>query len=427
MSANSDACPGPTIRFLATWHQDADELSKDSGKRRLSGRIHILGLGNVGSFVAHSLASRPSPPPVTLLLHNSNLYQSWLQRKKCIEITTNELDDIKTGFDVNVFNDQTWHSVPYWNKDGTAENSNNEISTMAQDVDADEALAQSAQNDERIECLVVAVKAPVTVAALKSVKHRLTPDSTVLFLQNGMGTIDEVNDQVFPDPRNRPHYMCGIMSHGLLHRKEPFQVAHTGVGTTILGSIPPINTLSSVDRDIDWAPSTKYLMRTLTLTPPLVAVAETPTALRLYQLEKLAMNSVINPLTAIMGCKNGELLYNYSFTRIMRLLLIEISSVICALPELQGVPGIESRFSPERLRMMVTQLANKTAANNSSMLQDIKSRKQTEIEYMNGYIVRRGEELGIKCMVNYTIKHLVLARSLQAKNKESAAVPIDLL
>ncbi|KAE8379224.1 2-dehydropantoate 2-reductase [Aspergillus bertholletiae] len=352
---------------------------------------------------------------------------SWLERKKCLSINTNGLDDVKTGFDVNVLNEKTWYSVPYWNQDGTAENCNDSTDKYTEGAGNEELLTQSAE-EERIECLIVAVKAPVTVAAMASIKRRLTPDSTVLFLQNGMGTIDELNEKVFRDPRQRPHYMSGVISHGLARRKEPFQVSHTGVGTTILGSVLPADAVSPANEgDIDWAPSTKYLLRTLTLTPPLVAVAETPSSLRLYQLEKLAMNCVINPLTAIMNCKNGELLYNYSFTRIMRLLLAEISSVICALPELQGVPGIESRFSPERLRMMVTQLANKTAKNHSSMLQDVLSRNTTEIEYMNGYIVRRGEELGIKCVVNYMMKHLVLAKRLQTKQAESGAIPIDLL
>jgi 2-dehydropantoate 2-reductase len=158
-----------------------------------------------------------------------------------------------------------------------------------------------------------------------------------------------------------------------------------------------------------------------------VAVAETPSSLLLYQLEKLALNAIINPLTALMDCENGEILYNYSFTRVMRMLLIEISSVICALPELQGIPGIENRFAPERLRSMVTKLANQTAKNTSSMLADVRSGKTTEIEYINGYIVRRGEELGIKCAVNYMIKHLVLAKQQMVKQRVSGAIPIDVL
>ncbi|KAL4924918.1 ketopantoate reductase family protein [Aspergillus undulatus] len=385
-------------RLASTWTQIVDEASGESGRRRLSGRIHILGVGNVGTFVAHSLASRPSPPPITLLLNGTNVYSAFQRRKQCLTINSIGLDDHKKGFDVNVLtNNGVWLSIPY------RENA-----------------------DEPIECLIVSVKAPATVKALASVRHRLMPDSTVLFIQNGMGVIDDVNEKVFPDPRQRPHYMLGIVSHGLAQRTGRFHVTHTGVGTTILGPVSPQSLRSKNEKEPVWAPSTKYLLRTMTLTPPLAAVAEPPSSITLYQLEKLAMNSVINPLTALMNCRNGELLYNYSFTRVVRLLLFEISSVICNLPELQSVPGVESRFSPERLRWMVTQLANKTAKNDSSMLQDVRAGRTTEIEFLNGYIVRRGEELGIKCVVNYMIQHLILAKHIQSRRDESTAIPIDI-
>ncbi|KAL4740215.1 ketopantoate reductase PanE/ApbA C terminal-domain-containing protein [Aspergillus similis] len=397
--ASLQVCPK---RLASTWTQDVDEIARESGQRRLSGRIHILGVGNIGTFVAHSLASRPSPPPITLLMHNQEVYQTFQKRKQTLAINSLGLDDNKTGFDVNVLSDGTWRSIPY-------------VNTKEEEA-------------EQIECLIVSVKAPATVSALESVRHRLTPKSTVLFIQNGMGVIDAVNERVFPDPGQRPHYMLGIVSHGLAQRSGRFHVTHTGVGTTILGPVPSQSSgrSASLGKASDWAPSTKYLLRTLTLTPPLVAVAEPPSSIMLYQLEKLAMNSIINPLTALMDCRNGELLYNYSFTRVMRLLLLEISSVICSLPELQGIPGVESRFSPERLRWMVTQLASKTAKNHSSMLQDMRANRTTEIEFLNGYIVRKGEELGIKCVVNYTIKHLVLAKQRESRRQESSIIPIDI-
>ncbi|KAL2831221.1 ketopantoate reductase PanE/ApbA C terminal-domain-containing protein [Aspergillus cavernicola] len=410
-------------RLASTWMQDAHEMSGTLG---LSGRIHILGVGNIGTFVAHSLASRPSPPPITLLMHHAGAYSSWLSRKECLTIQSNGLDDSKTGFDVNVFHEGTWRSLPFGNKedDGLPVERLSISENIARRI-AD--LPNSEEDKEPIECLIVSVKAPVTAMALENVCHRLTPQSTVLFLQNGMGAIEEINEKVFPDPSRRPHYMFGIISHGLYY-KEHFYITQAGVGTMILGPELPRNSesLALNDKEPEWAPSTKYLLRTLTLTPPLVAVAEPSSSLLLHQLEKLAMNSIINPLTVLLNCHNGDLLYNYSITRVMRLLLFEISSVICSLPELQGIPGIESRFSPERLRGMAMQLANKTAKNKSSMLQDVLAGKVTEIEYMNGYIVRRGEELGIKCVVNYMIKHLVIAKQQGLKRKESTAIPFDL-
>lgn len=407
--------------------QDTDEVARETGTRPLSGRIHLLGIGNVGSFVAHSLAGRQFPPPMTLLLHHSNVYRSWISKKECIAINVNGLDDVKSGFDVNVksSDSDTWYSLP-WDKDGTPEERDRTLSEKLRDGNIEKSLAQSEVDDSTIECAVVTVKANQTVRAVSSISNRLNRDSTILLLQNGMGTIDELNEKVFPDPSNRPHYMTGIFSHGL-YQMSPFQVVHTGIGTTVLSPAPSREVVATAgDNDADWAPTTKYLLRTLTLTPPLVAFAETPSSIIQYQLEKLAMNAVINPLTSLMECKNGEILYNYKFTRVMRLLLIEISSVILALPEVQGIPGIEARFDPERLRWMAVQLASKTRHNMSSMLQDMLSGKATEIEYINGYIVRRGEELGIKCVVNFMIKEMVQARVALLHQRESGAVPMDL-
>ncbi|KAJ5819806.1 2-dehydropantoate 2-reductase [Penicillium riverlandense] len=393
--------------------QDVDEIARETNKPRLSGRVHILGLGNVGCFVAHSLAWRQSPPPITLMLHNPEFYEDFLRKKSCISINTNGLDDIKTGFDVNVFHNNSWRSIAYGSD---ADRKPNE---------APDILASAEKDEGHIECLVATVKANHTVNALKTVSHRLTADSTICILQNGMGTMDLLNREVFPDPATRPKYLMGIVSHGLM-RAEKFLIRHMGVGTTILAPVARSNVPANpAESDTSWAPTTKYLLRLLTLTPQLVAVAERPTELIQYQLEKLAVNCVVNPLTALMDCKNGELLGHLSLTRVMRLLLFEISSVICALPELQGIPGLEERFSPERLRKMAVNIMYKTRENSSSMLQDVQSARVTEIEFLNGYIVRRGEELGIKPVLNYTMMNLVKGKSFLAQARNDSAIPID--
>ncbi|QGA21255.1 hypothetical protein EYB26_008965 [Talaromyces marneffei] len=411
------------------WVYRENEEVETPDKGSLSGRIHILGMGNIGCFVAHSLASRMTRPLITLLLHNRDMYERWLQRKQTIRLMTNGSDDNKTGFDVNVLDNKTWYSMPYWDERNprlSPEEEEENYTSQLETNDAPSSEVDDFTDDEKIECLIVTTKAPLTVKALSSVSHRLTPDSTVLFLQNGMGVIDEVNEKVFPDPSDRPHYLQGIISHGV-KMKKPFHIEYTGLGTTSIG-----NVLSSIPTTTDgkpsntpWAPSTKYLARTLTLTAPLVAVAKSPIAILQDQLEKLAMNCVINPLTALLDVKNGELLYNYHMTRSMRMLLAEISTVICALPELDGVPGVKERFSTERLKARVIKLANATAQNTSSMLQDVHAMKTTEIEYINGYIVRRGNELGIRCALNYIIMQLVLGRNQISKLREAGAVPLS--
>ncbi|KAJ5772153.1 hypothetical protein N7520_002682 [Penicillium odoratum] len=397
--------------------QDAEEASRETAKAPLSGRVHILGIGNVGSFIAHALASRQSRPPITLLLHSWAVYQSFRRKKKSIAIQYNGLDDIKTGFDVEVLSNGIWHEVL---KDEDKENVESEIPLdQVEDISTD-------VNYEHIECLIVASKASITKTAIKAVRHRLTKDSTIVLVQNGMGVVEMLNRSLFPDPENRPNYVQGIVSHGL-SRLDKFQISHRGVGTMIFAPVVTEETPALLaEEDTHWAPTTKYILRLLTLTPSLVATAETPAALLQYQLEKLAANCLINPLTALNDCTNGELLYIFDITRIMRLLLFEISSVIYALPELRGVPGIEERFSPERLRRITMNIASATSKNTSSMLQDVRSGSETEIDHMNGWIVRRGEELGIQCTLNYLVGLMVKSKMIVHQRRGNASIPLDI-
>lgn len=374
---------------------------------QMSGRVHILGLGNVGTFIAHSLASRQNSPPITLLLHSTDLLREFRRKKFSLAVNHRGMDEVKSGFDAEVYSHSEWHKV-------------------AQKYPIEEQEDFLGNTIEDIDCLIVCSKANVTEKAIETLKHRLTPNSTICLVQSGMGIVERLNERVFPRLNDRPQYIESYFSH-YLQRQHPFHVAHTSPGTFILSPAVTAQTpLVEAKKDTHWIPSTKYLLRLLTLTPQLVATVETPAGLLQYRLEKQVINCIIGPLTAINDCTNGELLYVFSATRLMRLLLFEISSVICALPELQGIPGIQSRYSPERLRRVVTHAISKTAPNTSSMLQDMRDLKITEIEYFNGWIVRRGEELGLKCVLNYMVKHMVQTKLVIQMRRENSAVPLDL-
>lgn len=393
------------------------EVARETKKPELSGRVHVIGLGNVGTFIAHSLAARSSPPPITLLMHHPSFWESYRKHKFRLSVNYNGLDDVRTGFDVEVYDNDDWHVMkPRKTYTGCQRDNDQELMTETEEED----------EDGPIECLIVCSRANVTERALERVKYRLNADSTVCLIQNGMGIVERLNECVFTDPETRPNYIQGVFSHGLIQRGA-YRVGHTVVGTTILSPVVTSQTpIIDAESDTHWAPSTKYLLRLMSLTPPLVATVDTPAGLLVRQLEKQVVNSIIQPLTAINDCKPGELLYVYSATRIMRLLLYEMSGVICALPELQGVPGIQDRFSPERLRRLVTNFMSVSADSTPSMVSDIQTRRSTEIEYLNGWFIRRGEEMGIKCVLNYMIKQLVLVKSSIAQRREFGAVPIDL-
>lgn len=352
-------------------------------------RIHILGIGNIGKLLAHSLATVSDRPAIVLMLHRPELVESWNQKGQSIEIITNGVSNNQIGFEIEAIHGSAEAVKPGGPQNPRSDNSRNVIFN-----------------------LIIGTKAIHTIAALSAIKGRLTQESTILFTQNGMGTIDEVNAMVFQDSRTRPKYMTAIVSHGVFSR-GPFSCVHAGFGTMNIGCVPrppPSNPSQLVEGNSRQSPSlssTEYLSTLFTRVPVLAATLFSPLKLMEIQFEKLIINAMINALTVIFDCRNGKLFSNFKILRLMRSLLSEASHVIRSLPELQTVPGMEARFSEERLDEVVLGVAEKTSKNISSMLQDVRAGRETEIDYINGYIVKRGQQLGIDCVYNRTLVRMV--------------------
>ena len=380
-------------------------FSREDKTRQPPRRIHILGLGNVGTFIAHSLAGIPNPPPLTLLLKDQSHMNKWKEANHSTKLTTHGMTETRTGFDVET--QQQIHQDLGDNASGES-NSSAQIPNFS-DQKTRKFIGKGPDNSV-IYNLIVTTKAPATALSLRKYAHRLTPKSTILFLQNGMGIIDEVNKIVFSEQKDRPQYMIGVNSHGLKKRAaNRFDVVHAGEGTIALGIMPQLLTPESepIQTLADAPPSSRYLLRTMTRTPVFVAAGFTPTGLLQQQLDKLAANAIINPITAILGIRNGGVVANFYLKRVMRMLLAEISLVFRSLPELKNVPNVNTRFEAFRLESTVQSIAEITHNNNSSMLQDMRATQRTEIDYINGYIVKRGQELGVHCVMNYMLMHMV--------------------
>ena len=156
--------------------------------------------------------------------------------------------------------------------------------------------------------------------------------------------------------------------------------------------------------------------------------------------KKLAVNCVINPLTAIHNVTNGQLLsiddtnHAEDIMTIMRQILEEVSLV--AMMEMrtlyeetmsmsssedggydeessntlrtQWLLTTTETLSTSSLEKFVHQVMNSTKDNISSMLQDVRSGKTTEVRFLNGYVASLGQEkYGIYCPRNLEMCRLV--------------------
>lgn len=124
----------------------------------LDDAIYVLGVGNLGKYVAHSLMKQDSGP-VTLLFHRSSLEDQWWSAGSGIECITNGVPDTRSGFRVEVLPLLIQSPLKYSNKQYAL---------------------------EPIKYLIVATKTYMTAGALELVKDRLNSETSILFLQNGM-------------------------------------------------------------------------------------------------------------------------------------------------------------------------------------------------------------------------------------------------
>ncbi|KAF2757433.1 hypothetical protein EJ05DRAFT_500969 [Pseudovirgaria hyperparasitica] len=286
-------------------------------------------------------------------------------------------------------------------------------------------------DDDPILHLILCVKAPDTVSALSAVAGRLSAASSILFLHNGIGIIEEVNTKIFPDPATRPTYLLGVNSHGVNKQPDhPFAIEWAGQGTIAIGPYPeipdPTSPRAHTLPPFDPSPSARCLMNHIKRVPQLQAAVHPPDQLLALQLEKLAINCVINPLTALLDVRNGYLPYSYSLLRVARLIISEVSLVLRNLPALSHLYNTERRFSPRRLEALWVGVATRTGQNVSSMLADVRfGRGKTEVEYMNGWVHRMGEKLGVTCVTNYGLEKLVKGKATIVQWEKQMDLPFS--
>lgn len=223
----------------------------------------------------------------------------------------------------------------------------------------------------KISRLLVATKAGITAEALAPLLPQLPAGAIVLLLQNGMGTEE-------PLRAARPDLcvLSAITTDGVF-RQDKDVLVHAGHGETWLGC-----------NDQSHEKIAKSISVTLSSTGHPVHFAAD---IKLRRWQKLAMNCAINPLTARYRCRNGELLEKPEALAAMLGICVEVAKVMQA----EGM-----NTSSEQLFQLACQAAEKTAANTSSMRADVEAGRTTEINFLNGYLLRRAATYGIAVPAN---------------------------
>ncbi len=231
------------------------------------------------------------------------------------------------------------------------------------------------------DIVILAVKAYDTEEAIKQCLPVIGPDTRIMTFQNGLGNVETIQDHV-PDT----HIIGGITSHGAT-RLDPGMIRHGGIGDTVIGH------LSCDDHE-----NIQKVADIFTASGIITSISEN---IGKEIWSKTIVNSAINPITALLGEPNGAILEDPGLVDLVKKIVSEGVSVANSI-------GME--LIRDRTIDMTLDIARRTAKNRSSMLQDVEATRRTEIDHINGVIVRMGQEKGIEAKFNNALLDAVKVR-----------------
>jgi 2-dehydropantoate 2-reductase len=223
--------------------------------------------------------------------------------------------------------------------------------------------------------VLVLVKAWQTRRVARQLSRCLLPDGLALTLQNGLG-----NREALIEHLGEGRVALGSTTTGAT-LLGPGRVRPGGEGTISLEAVPRLERLQAILAEAGFQ---------------VEAVGDVEALLW----AKLAINAAINPPTALLRRPNGALLERPELRALMGAAAEEVASVAAA----RGVhlPFADPAAAAETV-------AHRTAANHSSMYQDVARGAPTEIDAICGAVVAHGQRLGVPTPVNRTLWQLVSA------------------
>lgn len=229
------------------------------------------------------------------------------------------------------------------------------------------------------DLVLICVKSNKTREAGQAIKPWHTLETVIVTLQNGVGNL-EILEETF----GRGRVLGGVTSEGAT-LLGPGKIRHAGQGETIIG--PKGYPDSQAEMIISAFKKAGFQSSSVDNVNDLIW-------------GKLIINVGINALTAITRLKNGRLPELEGTRLIMEEAVKEAVTVVNA-------KNIQLPY-PDPLGRVI-EVCRATAGNVASMLQDVLKERITEVDFINGAIVREGEKMGIPTPVNRTLTYLVQA------------------
>jgi len=228
------------------------------------------------------------------------------------------------------------------------------------------------------DLMIISVKSYDTEKTMIQAKKIISKKTVVISLQNGLDNIEKIEKYV-----SRDRIAVCITTHGAIFSK-PGVIIHTGFGKTIVGhpNGEDTNKLFDIVKDFN-----ESGIKT-TVSEDIIC----------EMWIKGIINSSINTLTAIFNCKNGYLLENPILEKLVEKICKESTDIAYSY-------GLDLDYN--EMIMKTKEVIYDTNENFSSMLQSYKKGKKTEIDSINGVILKIGKKNNLNVFLNDFLVNLI--------------------
>ena len=273
--------------------------------------------------------------------------------------------------------------VDVWTRDGLEIDSINFQARIQVAASTDIAAAGDA------DLVLFSVKSLDTEEAARALARHVRGEALVVSLQNGVDNVERIRTAAALDPIAAAVYVASSMP-------TPGRVRHAGRGDLLIGDLPG---RTSASRDAELARVSTWFEAAgvpCRISPTIEADLWT----------KLVTNVALNAISAVVHAPYGEIVSIPEARETIRQLVNECVAVARA----GGVRLPETDFVEMALRF-----AEHVGHVYSSTSQDLNRGKRTEIDALNGFVVRRGATLGVSTPVNQSLLALVKLREAQSR------------
>jgi len=347
-----------------------------------SHQVYILGDGIRAFYVAHALAGLPDRYPAPRLLFSGRApLRDWADQ----------------GSTISVHVDGQWTT-----RDRV------EAERLDRPVDEEEL-------EPPIENLVITAPCFKTTSLVRRIRHRITAETTICLIQDGLGVAEELNRAVFRDPWSRPSYVLGLVGHELYAAGNPYTVTNLRSNRLYLAAMhteyeaPNARAVPMTQRQND----VHHFMRLMTTAADLRAHGGTYHQWLVKRLPRLMFDSIVDPVAAVLNMPYSMLPRNHDARHLMQELVDEVTKVLLSFPLVrvrEDVAEYVQSGVPWRRLLREMRRRSTVGAGHTVMAEMIREGSLTDIGYQAGWFLSQGEYAGVDCPQLRSVVRLVKAK-----------------